>query len=268
MLQANRKQWDKRSLSRWSVALAAAGALMLSIVFMLTRPEDEMLPRPYTFQTGKAVNGVQLYALATQPDSIELRQTDKALADSPVYGMNGGFFYGSDILSVAVKDDLPVKGQQGEYGSGWFNVKYPRGTLVWDGTAGSFSVQVVSSASEINVMDRKSYWAQGGVSMNLNNETTWYSVAEQEYLPFPDEQRLRSGLVYDEYGHIWLIVTTTRCTATQFREAIQQLIAPGAYKEGIFLDGDGSSQMNAAEVTLKGDSRSLQQMIVIAQPPS
>ncbi|MNJ47878.1 hypothetical protein D3C77_430530 [compost metagenome] len=266
MLQADPKQQNQRfHLNRWSLALTAVAGIMLCIILMLTWGEHYLITRPYTYQIGKAINGVQIYALATQPDRIELRHTDKPLAEYPVYGINGGFFYRGDILSLAVSNDLPVRGQQGEYGSGWYNVKYPRGTLIWDDKDGSFSVQVVSSASEINVKDRERYWAQGGISMNLNNETLWYNVAEQEHLPFPDELRLRSGLVYDENDQIWLIVTTTRCTAAHFREAIQQLIAPGSFKEGIFLDGDGSSQMNAAEITLMGDSRNLQQIIAITQ---
>lgn len=34
--------------------------------------------------------------------------------------------------------------------------------------------------------------------------------------------------------------------------------------EGIFLDGDGSSQMNADEAVLTGDSRPVVQMIAVA----
>ncbi|MNL72501.1 hypothetical protein D3C87_1978230 [compost metagenome] len=74
---------------------------------------------------------------------------------------------------------------------------------------------------------------------------------------------MRSGLVYDEAGKLWLIVTPTRCTAEEFRTAVLQTV-PGKGREGIFLDGDGSSQMNADEAILTGDSRPVVQMIAVA----
>lgn len=161
-------------------------------------------------------------------------------------------------------NDKPVAGAPGQYGSGWFNVKYPRGTLVWDEAAAAYSVQVVSSISDIYVKDRRRYFAQGGVSMNLMNEKVWWeSAAEQEHLPYPDEKRLRSGLVYDADQRLWLIATPTLCTAAEFRQAIKETIAPGMPKEGIFLDGDGSAQLNAEESKLTGDSRDLRQIILV-----
>ncbi|MNY20396.1 hypothetical protein D3C86_1538720 [compost metagenome] len=179
------------------------------------------------------------------------------------YGINGGFFYEKDLLSIASMNDKPVNGAPGQYGSGWFNVKYPRGTLVRDEAAGSYSVQVVSSVSDIQVTDRGRYFAQGGVSMNLMNDDMWESAARQEHLPYPGEKRLRSGLVYDADHKLWLIATPTLCTAAEFRQAIQESIAPGKPKEGIFLDGDGSAQLNSAEKKLTGDSRTLQQIIIV-----
>ncbi|MNT42256.1 hypothetical protein D3C72_1786710 [compost metagenome] len=160
-------------------------------------------------------------------------------------------------------NDKPVAGAPGQYGSGWFNVKYPRGTLVWDEAAGAYSVQVVSSASEIQVTDRGRYFAQGGVSMNLMNDDVWESAADQEHLPYADEKRLRSGMVYDADQKLWLIATPTLCTAADFRQAILESIAPGMPKEGIFLDGDGSAQLNSVEKRLTGDSRVLRQIIIV-----
>lgn len=162
-----------------------------------------------------------------------------------------------------MNNDIPVNGKRNTYGSGWFNAKYARGTLVWDAAVQRFSVQVLSSASELTVTDRKSYFAQGGVSMNLQNDAGWRAAAQAEHLPALDENRLRSGLVFDDAGRLFLIVTPTRCTAEQFRSAIKETAAPGSVIEGIFLDGDGSAQMNAAEVKLYGDSRDLRQIIVI-----
>ncbi|WP_246188084.1 phosphodiester glycosidase family protein [Paenibacillus tengchongensis] len=159
-------------------------------------------------------------------------------------------------------NDAPAAGARGAYGSGWFNAKYARGTLVWDGAADKLSVQVVSSGDDIAVADRSRYWAQGGISMNLQREDKWAAAAEAEHLPFAADKRLRSGLVYNADGQLWLLVTDTLCTAADFRSAVLQSV-PGAGLEGIFLDGDGSSQMNADEAVLPGDSRPVVQMIAL-----
>lgn len=253
----------KTELHRLSLATASALAITFCIVLMLLWGRTNLLPHPYTYHEIEARNGVKVHALAVKPEHIELRAADKPLSEYHLYGINGGFFYEESVLNIAVNDDIPVKGTAGEFGSGWFNTKYDRGTLVWDETASRFSIQVVSTVEEIEVMDRSHYFAQGGVSMNLQNDDLWSAAIEREHLPNPDEQRLRSGLVYDDSGKLWLIVTPTRCTAAEFRDAVQSTIAPGSEKEGIFLDGDGSSQLNAAEIMLPGDSRDLKQIIVL-----
>ncbi|MEF2965555.1 hypothetical protein V3851_06895 [Paenibacillus sp. M1] len=253
------------SRSRWPLAAGAAALLALCIFGMLAWGSGYLLPRNYTFHhiAPPAGGGVELYALAVKPEHIELRAADRPLRDYRVYGLNGGFFYQSSVLSIAVNNDMPVKGRAGEYGSGWFNAKYPRGTLVWDEAAGRFSVQVVSAADELEVTDRGRYFAQGGVSMNLGDEAGWEAAMLREHLPYPNERRLRSGLVYDDTGLLWLVATGDRCTAAEFRAAVAAGIAPGTAKEGVFLDGDGSAQLKAAEHSLYGDSRDLQQIIVI-----
>ncbi|WP_068619715.1 hypothetical protein [Paenibacillus tuaregi] len=243
--------------------IVSAALLTLGVLLLILWGSLYEVPHAYRYVRAQAPNGVQLHALAAKPEEITLKALAGPLSAYPEYGINGGFFYGADLLSIAVMNDRPVKGDPGKYGSGWFNVKYPRGTLVWDGAAGTFSVQVVSSASEIQVSDRRRYFAQGGVSMNLQEDSRWPVAAKQENLPFGDEKRLRSGLVYDQSGTVWLIVTPTHCTAAEFRAAIQGSLAPDLVKEGIFLDGDGSAQLNAAEARLTGDSRSLFQMIVV-----
>lgn len=264
MLPGSARTVDKpRHKSRWLMAAAAATLLALCVIGMLAWGRTYLLPHPYTYSESIAENGVELHALAVAPERIQLRAADRPLRDYRVYGMNGGFFYQSSVLSIAVNGDVPVKGHAGEFGSGWFNAKYARGTLVWDEAADRFSVQVVSSADELQVQDRSRYFAQGGVSMNLSDEANWEEALASEHLPNPDEKRLRSGLVYDETGLLWLIVTPSRCTAAEFRTAIQGKVTTGAAKEGIFLDGDGSAQLKSAEVSLYGDSRDLQQIIVI-----
>ncbi|WP_334073360.1 hypothetical protein [Paenibacillus sp. A14] len=250
-------------LKRWGAALGSAALLFLAVLLMQYWGSRFILPHHYVYQETRADNGVKLHAMAVSPERVELRAADRPLGSYRVYGINGGFFYREAVLSIAVNGDKPVSGPAGAYGSGWFNEKYPRGTLVWDEAAGAFSVQVVSSADEIRVRDRSRYLAQGGVSMNLGDEAGWEAAMQREHLPNPDEKRLRSGLVYHGTGTLWLIVTPDLCTAAAFREAVQEEIAPGSAKEGIFLDGDGSAQMNAAETKLYGDSRDLRQIIAI-----
>lgn len=249
--------------SRWPLAASAAVLLAICVIGMLAWGRSYLLPHPYTYYKSIASSGLEIHALAVNPERIELRAADRPLRGYRVYGINGGFFYQDAVLSIAVNGDEPVKGQAGEYGSGWFNAKYARGTLVWDEAADKFSVQVVSSADELQVQDRSRYFAQGGVSMNLGDENAWEEAVLREHLPNPDERRLRSGLVYDDTGLLWLIVTPDRCTAAEFRTAILEGIAPGSAKEGIFLDGDGSAQLKSAEASLYGDSRDLQQIIAI-----
>ncbi|MFR9709638.1 hypothetical protein ACL02P_09440 [Paenibacillus sp. MB22_1] len=249
---------------RWGIAMASVMAIFLVILLMIGWGSRYLLPRHYEYHETTAANGVKLHALVVDPERIELRAADQPLGRYRVYGMNGGFFYNEAVLSLAVNNDQPVQGTAGAYGSGWFNAKYARGTLVWDGATGSFSVQVVSAASELAVTDRTRYFAQGGVSMKLPDDAGWRAAAvEAEHLPNPDENRLRSGLAYDANGQLWLIVTPTRCTAEAFRTAVKAALADGQLVDGIFLDGDGSAQLNAAETKLNGDSRDLRQMIVI-----
>ncbi|OKP85039.1 hypothetical protein A3842_07675 [Paenibacillus sp. P3E] len=249
-----------------AVLLTAAVAAVAAIV-MLTKPQPREafhgLPHTYSYLQADSSSKVQLHMMSVAPADIVLRSAGTPLRPIAAYGINGGFFYGSDLLSVAILNDRPVNGVQGAYGSGWFNAKYPRGTLVWDGASGTMSVQVVSSGDDLSVTDRGHYWAQGGISMNLQHEELWQATAAAEHLPYADEQRMRSGLVYDGDGKLWLIVTPSRCTAEAFRTAILETV-PGEEREGIFLDGDGSSQMNAEEAVLTGDSRPVVQMIAVA----
>lgn len=170
-------------------------------------------------------------------------------------GINGGFFWEDQLLSIAVMDGEPANGSPNEYGSGWFNVKYDRGTMVYDRVTKKVDVQRVAGADDLQITDETKYWAQGGVSMNLTDENRWYNVAiNEEGLPFPGDKRLRSAMAYDTSGEIYLIVSSTKCTAEQFRTAIKSNVAVGKLHEAIFLDGDGSSQLLAGNIKLKGDA--------------
>jgi phosphate/sulfate permease len=220
-------------------------------------------PHDYQFSRVKADNDVKLYRLHTSPTNIVLRAIHQNLIDTGFYGINGGFFYNGDLLSIAVMNDRPVKGEQNDYGTGWYNANHARGTLVWDQASKQFSIQVVENAGDLKVTDRLHYWAQGGVSMNLVDEGNWQQQMMAEQMPAYDELRLRSAVAYDMDGQVWLIVTPTPCTIEQFRSAINQTVAPGRLIDGIFLDGDGSSQLVSGNANLKGDGREVYQILSI-----
>jgi hypothetical protein len=227
-------------------------------------PDPELdMPHDYAYGTATSSNGMVLHYLRTRPSNLTLEAIHTNVLLSPFYGINGGFFYNDSLLSLAVVDDRPVNGAAGVYGSGGENVKYARGTLVWDGQEDRLSVQVVRSASELKVSDRSHYWAQGGISMSLDREGQWAEQAAAENAPYPDENRLRSAAVYDRDGNVYLIVSASLGSLAEFREAIVETVAPGALANGIFLDGDGSSQLRSREAKLRGDSRPIVQMLRI-----
>ncbi|MNC74582.1 hypothetical protein D3C75_1259630 [compost metagenome] len=70
-------------------------------------------------------------------------------------------------------------------------------------------------------------------------------------------------MAYDDSGEVYLVVTSTQCTAEEFRTAVKRNVAVGHLIEAIFLDGDGSSQLLAGNIQLKGDNRTVVQMIVL-----
>ncbi|MNV52284.1 hypothetical protein D3C71_1443660 [compost metagenome] len=217
----------------------------------------------YSYGKVTASNGVVLYFMKGSPRNISLAEINSNITASsnPDYGINGGFFYNEDLLSIAVDSDLPVKGTIGGYGSGWFNTKYDRGTLVWDNYSSAYSVQVVGSATDITVSNRNDYWAQGGISMSLNNDAGWETQASLEGMPNRTGLTMRTGLVYNSGLNIWMVVTKNLCTAAQFRTAIKEKIGSGTLINGIFLDGSGSSQMKCSEISLSGDGRMVRQII-------
>ncbi|WP_308639464.1 hypothetical protein [Paenibacillus silvisoli] len=166
---------------------------------------------------------------------------------------------------MAIVNGNPVAGANGEYGSGFENTKYARGTLVWDGAANKLSVQTISGASELQVTDRSKFWAQGGISMLLGRDDEWLAEAERQHAPYMDDERLRSAAVYDKDGSIYLVVSSSKGTLADFRAAIIECVGNGRLADGIFLDGDGSSQLQLAEAVLPGDRRPVVQMIRIVR---
>ncbi|QMV44963.1 hypothetical protein FPL14_09880 [Cohnella cholangitidis] len=219
------------------------------------------MPHDYIYGTSVASNGMELHYLRTRPSNIGLEPVHNNVTAAPFYGINGGFFYQDALLSIAVVNDVPVNDTHGSYGVGAKNAKYARGTLVWDGSLDKLSVQVASQASELSVTDRSRFWAQGGISMSLGNDEGWMEQIAAEAAPLPDDYCLRSAAVYDDEGNLYLVVSSTKGTLAAFREAIAERVGDGKLVNGIFLDGDGSSQLRSREAKLSGDGRPVVQML-------
>ncbi|MBC8079235.1 MAG: phosphodiester glycosidase family protein [Gorillibacterium sp.] len=254
--------WKYSKLRGWPFFIALI--VMLIMIWSLwnkgQQGDIKVGPTAYTYKSFTASNGLLLHRLQTSPDNIRLSEVDANLVGLELYGINGGFFYEKSLLSIAVNDDIPATGGEKNQSSGWFNVKYPRGTLLWDKAAQRFEVQVVSSADDLHVTDHNQYWAQGGISMSLQNDAGWHAQAESEHMPGIDFTHMRSAVVFDQDKQVQLYVTQNLCTAAQFRDAVKEF--GGAFLvDGVFLDGDGSSQMNVAETQLSGDNRKVRQMI-------
>ncbi|MFW5436264.1 phosphodiester glycosidase family protein [Paenibacillus apiarius] len=218
-----------------------------------------------TYSKCTASNGVVLHYLKASPNDVQLRANRGSVCGQSATAINGGFFdfASGSILSIAVQNDKPIKGNKGDYGSGWRNAKYPRGTLAWDATARRYLMQIVQSADELNVTDRNRYWAQGGISMSLQDDRGWEKIARQQNMPNIYGKAFRTAIVYGTGLNLWLIVTNTRCSAAEFRAAVKQKIGSGTLADGIFLDGSGSSQLRCAEALLKGDGRTVCSIITV-----
>lgn len=219
----------------------------------------------YTYAAVTAPNGMKLHVLQTKPAYVTLEAIQNNVTLAGKVGINGGFFYGNQLLSIGVVNSLPVNGEIGNFGTGGENVKYARGTLVWDGASDSLSVQVASLASELKVKDHTRFWAQGGISMSLGDDDRFLAQTVEEHAPFPDDERLRSAAAYDDKGTLFLIVSETKGSLAEFREAIVDSIGDGKLVDGIFLDGDGSSQLLSNEASLPGDNRPVVQMLRIVK---
>ncbi|QYR23208.1 hypothetical protein KZ483_09965 [Paenibacillus sp. sptzw28] len=221
--------------------------------------------KQYEYKTKTASNGFELHVLKSKPSNITLELVRRNVTQTGYYGINGGFFSGESLLSIATVNGFPVAGPKGQYGVGDENVKYPRGTLLWDGALDKLSVQIVSRSAELKVKDPNRFWAQGGISMSIGRDDAWELQAKLENAPFSDDKRLRSALVYDNKGMLYLVVSATKGTLAEFRAALLETVGDGQLADGIFVDGDGSSQLQAAEASLPGDNRPVVQMIRIVK---
>jgi len=244
-------------------------AAMTAAIFFVVRgigggssgEEEEKMPWEYEYVTTVAGNGMELHYLRTRPSNVVPVSVRNNVTAGPYYGINGGFFYEEALLSIAVVNDEPANGASGQYGAGSANAKYARGTLVWDGALDRLSVQLVRQSEEIRVTDRSRFWAQGGISISLDQDGLWEERAIAEAAPVPNQNSLRSAAVYDEEGNLYLVVSGTKGTLAAFREAIVERVGEGKLVNGIFLDGDGSSQLRSREKKLAGDGRPVVQML-------
>ncbi|MFC6229204.1 hypothetical protein ACFQI7_15405 [Paenibacillus allorhizosphaerae] len=258
------------SIDKSRLSLLLAGFMLGNLIAVIasaywTTPQATPVRSYYSYGLRTASNGVKLHLMSTRPDNIQLKHITTNVTTTSEFGMNGGFFWNGDLLSIAVINDKPLKGEAYDYGSGWYNIDYPKGTLVWDEVTRRFSVQVVQEAQDLKVTDRVRYWAQGGVSMSLRADDRWVGQALDEDMPAFGEPRLRSGAVFDEEQNLYMIVSDKPCTVEQFRTAVKEIVAPKRLVDGIFLDGDGSSQMRNEQVALKGDTRAVYQMMALKQ---
>ncbi|NMM51102.1 hypothetical protein [Paenibacillus aquistagni] len=255
----------KRNI-KWLVVIGIGCMLFTAVVWLrasISKEVEAPASKAYHYQHDIAHNGLELHVLKTTAAHIGLAAIHDNVTNSSFTGINGGFFYTSSLLSIAAVDGKPVNGIVGQYGSGDQNMKYARGTLVWDEKLDKLSVQVVHSLDELALSDPNHYWAQGGISMSLDTDQHWRDQIVLEKAPFPDDDRLRSGIVYDASGNVYLVVTANEGTLSQFREAIIDVLGEHTLVDGVFLDGDGSSQLYSEEMALAGDRRAVVQMITI-----
>lgn len=167
------------------------------------------------------------------------------------------------IVSIAAVNGKPVGGRNGDGTGGWTNGQYYvngrpinlyRGTLVWDPVARKYSVPEVYEIDEIRVSDKSNYWAQGGVSMCLQeSEDIFQETVKGQRLPEYNSKDLRSALVYNTDLNLWLVISTNSCTASAFRTAIKNAIGSGTLVDGIFLDGGSSTSMRCADFYKNGN---------------
>ncbi|MGO4272319.1 hypothetical protein AB4Z22_21175, partial [Paenibacillus sp. TAF58] len=78
-----------------------------------------------------------------------------------------------------------------------------------------------------------------------------------------NEGHMRSAVVYDNQENIYMIVTPSYCTIGEFRAAILDSFSDRKLVDGIYLDGDGSSQLKCRYIRLKGDQRQVYQMLAL-----
>lgn len=227
----------------------------------------------YTFKTVTASNKVVLKVIKTSPNNIVLKYIGgQSVPSTGKLGINGGFFQDMPVppgqtkpyvYSIAVNDNVPINGGFGDYGSGG-SQDVTRGTLVWNKTKKTFWVQPTKVGDEdtLWVSRGDKYWAQGGISMSLQDDANWRSTAIAEGIPVIDDTwPNRSGLLWNSGKNIFLVVSETDCSAGAFRSACKEI--ESGMVDGIFLDGADAAQMNVPGTYSTNESRRLAAMVEV-----
>lgn len=123
-----------------------------------------------------------------------------------------------------VINDYPLKpslSYGGRYNVGDDSNSLDKGTIVYDGADDIVTHQIVDQYTDIAVVKRRSYWAQGGISMTLNNDSNWQSIMQAQQLPSPTWSTLR-GLLW----HIKMILPLLFMELSLLRTACRENSVP------------------------------------------
>ncbi|NEW07375.1 hypothetical protein GK047_15330 [Paenibacillus sp. SYP-B3998] len=203
----------------------------------------------YNFFT-TTVNGVRLAVIKTSPNNIQLTYLGgQTVPGSGKIGINGGFFQDGtshpDVYSIAVNNGTPVRGEAIDYYGSGGKQDTSRGTFAWDKTTQDYVLRSVTVGDRSNLWlaANDQYWAQGGISMSLKNDSQWLNIARQEGVPYNgDGQWYRSALLYSDSKYIFLVRSMDEVYLADFRTACKGV--DSGIIDGIFLDGATASQMN------------------------
>ncbi|RAU95532.1 hypothetical protein [Paenibacillus sp. YN15] len=199
------------------------------------------------------VNGksITLHVISAPAANVTLKTINSKVPDQSNYwGINGSFYAGNgDLLSISVVNDYPLKpsfSYGGRYNVGDNSNSLDKGNIVFDGAENNVNHQITDRYTDITVVKRGNYWAQGGISMSLNNDANWQAIMQAQQLPSPDWSTQRTALAYTNHPSpvVYGIVATTGCLPGEFRAAIK---AGYSFEDAIFLDSGPSSQMRAKD---------------------
>lgn len=172
-------------------------------------------------------NGKIVHYIKTTADRLRI-VSNKGSIESCRYDhcINASFFNTKNmrVTSMAVKNDVPVHD-----GDALYN-KDPeiRGAFVIDKQEDEISVQEgIESIDDLAVANRHKYYAIGGFNWG-------------DSIPGKYSSRPRTALVYDKKSYVYLIATEDGFTQKAWEKIIENNID---FKDGIHLDGGGSTQM-------------------------
>ncbi|UUZ83512.1 hypothetical protein LJK88_06535 [Paenibacillus sp. P26] len=204
------------------------------------------------------VNGygyVRSRYIKTSPNNIKLTPISGTVPSTGLLGINAGYFDDSSqtVQSICIQNSSTVQpGGANVFACGYYNNDdsgnhINAGTLVWDAGWRTYRTQVISGANQLTVGNPDNYWAQGGVSMYLQNDSAWSKMLSnnQELVNdhFPSDTMPRTALLYGNSLNIYLVITENKVSMSTFRTACKNLDATNGL-EGIFLDGNTATQMN------------------------